>query len=99
MPATTRRLDPPVGARPERVTVGRQRGSVPPAFIETLDHWDEAPSSTSDEEEPTQVLARPRVGGVPVIGSFDEDNEHTVVDDPPSFTDVESETETGRRKP
>jgi hypothetical protein len=73
--------------------------AVPPAFVETLDHWDEAPSSTSDEEEPTQVLLRQDARGIPVVSAYEDDNEHTVVDDPPSFTELDGETETGRRRP
>lgn len=76
----------------------RMGGSVPPAFVETLDHWDEAPSSTSDEEEPTQVLQRHGPRGIPAVSAYEDDNEHTVVDDPPSFAELEGDTETGRRR-
>jgi tRNA A-37 threonylcarbamoyl transferase component Bud32 len=98
MPAQTRRMDQLApGAVPS--TAPRRAGSVPPAFVETLDHWDEAPSSTSDEEEPTQVLMRQNPQGIPVVSAYEDDNEHTVVADPPSFTELDGETETGRRRP
>jgi len=98
MPAPTKRLEQN-GAGSSSGAPGERAGSVPPAFVETLDHWDEAPSSTSDEEEPTQVLMRQGPRGVPVVSAYEDDNEHTVVDDPPSFAELDGDTETGRRKP
>ncbi len=98
MPAPTKRLEQN-GAGSSSGAPGKRAGSVPPAFVETLDHWDEAPSSTSDEEEPTQVLMRQGPRGVPVVSAYEDDNEHTVVDDPPSFAELDGDTETGRRKP
>lgn len=97
VPPHTRRAEHDVAGAVQSVPA-RRGGSIPPAFVETLDHWEEAPSSTSDEEEPTQVLQRRNPQGIPVVGSYDDDNEHTVVDDPPSFTDFDGETETGRRR-
>jgi serine/threonine-protein kinase len=98
MSPQTRRMEPAVTGGVQN-SPPRRGGSIPPAFVETLDHWEEGASSTSDEEEPTQVLQRRNAQGIPVVGSYDDDNEHTVVDDPPSFTELDGETETGRRRP